>query len=301
MLLPLFHLFTLTSLTEGQVLCSGVNCSSGMDCISINGDLQCADPCDHYSVLNDSWRSVDNTNNNPVHCDRNINWAGWYRFFLGQADARIPEKCIAELRCGTSAPLWITAPHPTQMYQIVTRSVCGAWSGSCCNYVSRPIQIKLCNGFYVYKLATPTGCYTAYCAELCFPNPEGFRASGQTQNSITLQWNKMDNISFVLQFNGTETSISAPTGVGPVTYTVSSLAAGTTYTFTLYSVSGSIRSSGVRITATIGYIVMLKVKLKLGDHLSVSQMEDVLSKIFRQRGLPPQFSLKVRSVKPGTQ
>uniref|UniRef100_A0A8C6PEE5 UMOD/GP2/OIT3-like D8C domain-containing protein n=1 Tax=Nothobranchius furzeri TaxID=105023 RepID=A0A8C6PEE5_NOTFU len=131
--------------------------------IFINGVLQCADPCDHYSVLNDSWRSVDNANN-PLHCDRNINWAGWYRFFLGQADARIPEKCVAELRCGTYAPLWITAPHPTQMNQTVTRSVCGAWSGSCCYLSSNPIQIKLCNGFYVYKPVYPTWCDYAYCA-----------------------------------------------------------------------------------------------------------------------------------------
>uniref|UniRef100_A0A087YLS9 Fibronectin type-III domain-containing protein n=1 Tax=Poecilia formosa TaxID=48698 RepID=A0A087YLS9_POEFO len=80
-------------------------------------------------------------------------------------------------------------------------------------------------------------------------NAEGFRASGQNESSITLQWNKGDNsTSFVLQFNGTETNISSPDGDGPV-LTVSSLTAGTRYTFTLYSVFESIRSSGVSIAA----------------------------------------------------
>ncbi|XP_054880419.1 tenascin-like [Poeciliopsis prolifica] len=81
-------------------------------------------------------------------------------------------------------------------------------------------------------------------------NADGFRASSQEETSITLQWNKVNNIiSFVLQFNGRATSISAPDGNGPVNYTVSSLTPGTRYTFTLFSVFDNIRSSGVSITA----------------------------------------------------
>ncbi|XP_032439882.1 chitinase-like protein PB1E7.04c [Xiphophorus hellerii] len=81
-------------------------------------------------------------------------------------------------------------------------------------------------------------------------NAKGFRASSQDETSITLQWNKINNkISFVLQFNGTETFISAPEGDGPVNYTVSSLSPGTNYTFTLFSVFDNIRSRGVQLTA----------------------------------------------------
>uniref|UniRef100_A0A096MAY0 Fibronectin type-III domain-containing protein n=2 Tax=Poecilia TaxID=8080 RepID=A0A096MAY0_POEFO len=81
-------------------------------------------------------------------------------------------------------------------------------------------------------------------------NAEGFRSSIQDESSITLQWNKINNsTSFVLQFNGSETFISSPDGDGPVTHTVSSLTAGTRYTFTLFSVFESIRSSGVQLTA----------------------------------------------------
>ncbi|XP_014889337.1 secretory phospholipase A2 receptor-like [Poecilia latipinna] len=89
-------------------------------------------------------------------------------------------------------------------------------------------------------------------------NAEGFRSSIQNESSITLQWNKINNsTSFVLQFNGSETFISSPDGDGPVNYTVSSLTAGTRYTFTLFSVFESIRSSGVQLTAVTGKILNL--------------------------------------------
>ncbi|KAM4536990.1 chitinase A1-like [Odontesthes bonariensis] len=84
-------------------------------------------------------------------------------------------------------------------------------------------------------------------------NTESFRPSAQDETSITLQWNQVNNNDrFVLQFNGTETSISAPDGNGAVTHTVSSLTAGTKYTFTLFSVFENVRSSGVNITAITG-------------------------------------------------
>ncbi|XP_075307900.1 receptor-type tyrosine-protein phosphatase eta-like [Odontesthes bonariensis] len=81
-------------------------------------------------------------------------------------------------------------------------------------------------------------------------NAQGFRKSSQDETSITLQWNKVNNnVSFVLQFNGAETNISAPDGDGAVTHTVSSLTAGTKYTFTLFSVFENVRSSGLQLTA----------------------------------------------------
>ncbi|MEQ2307211.1 hypothetical protein AMECASPLE_016070, partial [Ameca splendens] len=80
-------------------------------------------------------------------------------------------------------------------------------------------------------------------------NAEGLTKLREDETSITLQWNKVNNdTSFVLQFNGRETFISSPDGDGPVTYTVSSLTAGTRYTFTLFSVFENVRSSGVSIT-----------------------------------------------------
>ncbi|KAL3996061.1 deleted in malignant brain tumors 1 protein [Sarotherodon galilaeus] len=90
--------------------CGNTVCPSGMDCIN----SQCVDPCQNYTTLNDDWRSTNNTNTQVLHCDQNINWEGWYRLFLDQTSARIPEWCVESNRCGTDAPLWITQPHPTR-------------------------------------------------------------------------------------------------------------------------------------------------------------------------------------------
>lgn len=149
-----------------QFSCGNTVCPSGMDCISYNGTTRCADPCDHYTVLDDDWRSVNNTMNN-IHCDRDVNWRGWYRLFLGQESAHIPERCVEKRRCGTHAPLWITQPHPTRPGEIVNRTVCGHWSSSCCTFRSNNIHVKLCYGdYYVYKLVAPSACSLAYCADV---------------------------------------------------------------------------------------------------------------------------------------
>ena len=93
------------------------------------------------------------------------------------------------------------------------------------------------------------------------PNPEGFISTKQNGTSITLQWNKVNNVSYVLQFYSVWIDVpawidvAAPDGDGPITHTVSSLTAGTTYTFTLYTVFRSIRSSGVNIIAFTGKIL----------------------------------------------
>ncbi|XP_043953348.1 tenascin-X-like isoform X2 [Gambusia affinis] len=224
------------------VSCTGCDCcASGTECITTNGVVQCLDPCVNYTVLNDAWRSTKNTDNSVLHCDRNIVWSGWYRFYLDQTSAQMPEKCVAERRCGTHAPLWINGTHPVQLNEIVTRNVFGAWSGSCFYFASMTIQIKLCSGYYVYKVQLPSGCSLAYCTEI-----PPFKALALSETSITLQWSATTT-SFVLQYDGTETNINA--AAGAVTYTVSSLTAGTKYTFTLYTVNGNVRDSGQQLTA----------------------------------------------------
>ncbi|XP_078022219.1 scavenger receptor cysteine-rich type 1 protein M130-like [Epinephelus lanceolatus] len=155
-----------------QFSCGNTVCPVGMDCIRNNGTQRCADPCEHYTVLDDDWRSTNNTSNEILHCDRNVNWQGWYRFFLGQTSAHIPDRCIGENRCGTHTPMWITQPNPTQPDEIVTRTACNAWAGSCCYFPSPTIHVKLCYGnYYVYKLVKPTACQLAYCAEVNSTSP----------------------------------------------------------------------------------------------------------------------------------
>ncbi|XP_051939200.1 uromodulin isoform X2 [Hippocampus zosterae] len=151
-----------------QFPCGNTVCRNGMDCIG----NRCADPCQDYTALNDEWRSTQfrYNNSNLAICDRNIEWRGWYRLFLGRNNARIPERCIDENMCGTHAPLWIRGPHPTQSNMIASRTVCNAWEGECCHFASHNIHVKLCStaasSYYVYKLVKPSTCRLAYCAEV---------------------------------------------------------------------------------------------------------------------------------------
>ena len=164
-----------------QFNCGDNVCPIGMDCIGNNGH-GCADPCDHYTVLDDEWRSTNNTMNQILHCDRDVNWQGWYRLFLGQTNAHIPERCVAEQSCGTDAPLWITEPHPTQSKEIVNRNVCGAWRDNCRTFRWHVIHVKLCyENYYVYKLVKPIGCHLAYC-------------TGIVLFETSLQWYKKLNL-----------------------------------------------------------------------------------------------------------
>ncbi|XP_056312012.1 adhesion G protein-coupled receptor E3-like [Danio aesculapii] len=129
-------------------------------------DANLTDPCNNYTVLNDSWRSVNNTNNANT-CDASVFWSGWYRLFINGLSAHIPDTCVAVSSCGTSFPLWIRGGHPTVKNGIVTRDVCGNALGYCCFYGSYPIRVKACpENYYVYELLGPTACNLAYCADV---------------------------------------------------------------------------------------------------------------------------------------
>ncbi|XP_078792375.1 uncharacterized protein LOC101161675 isoform X1 [Oryzias latipes] len=237
----------LQAVTDQYVSCGQTVCPPDQDCVIINGTAQCGEACEHYTELNDNWLSEYNINGNS-YCSGSYYFAeGWYRMFVGQTSAQIPETCVQDSRCSSYGRYQMTQPHPTQYNQTVTRSLCQSYYGSCCSYTSDTIKVKLCFGdFYVYKLQRLPGCNTAYCA---VPK-HSFRAAGQDQTSISLRWNKVNNsVSFVLLFNGTETNISAPAADDSVTYTVSSLTAATKYTFTLFSVFDNVRSSGISIDA----------------------------------------------------
>ncbi|XP_013877936.1 tenascin-R [Austrofundulus limnaeus] len=132
-------------------------------------------------------------------------------------------------------------------------------------------------------------------------NPEGFKASDQNESSITLQWNEVNNnVSFVLQFNNSDTNISSPDGAEAVTHTVSRLTAGTKYTFSLFSVFEDVRSSGVSLTAVTGpyYVLVMNQQFKSLTKLSETDIKDTMAELFRKYGLPPELSVNVLSVKP---
>ncbi|XP_029944170.1 uncharacterized protein LOC115386097 isoform X4 [Salarias fasciatus] len=134
------------------------------------------------------------------------------------------------------------------------------------------------------------------------PSITSLGVSRKNESSVTLQWSKVNNnISFILQFNGTETNITAPDGDGPVTHTVSSLTPSTIYTFTVYSVFENVRSSGVSITAvTEGphFVVGLKVRLSSDTELSQTEIQALLDELVERYGSAASqlLSVKIKSV-----
>uniref|UniRef100_A0A8B9J7M9 UMOD/GP2/OIT3-like D8C domain-containing protein n=1 Tax=Astyanax mexicanus TaxID=7994 RepID=A0A8B9J7M9_ASTMX len=131
------------------------------------------DPCYNHTVLNEDWRNIHQPywNDNPGHDDTNVEWEGWYRFYLQGRSAQISEGCVSYSRCGGYTPLVLGGSHPREQDGIVTRSVL-AFSDTNCNSSSqsKPIEVKACPGdYYVYKLTKPdvslpmpTYCAVAY-------------------------------------------------------------------------------------------------------------------------------------------
>ena len=70
--------------------------------------------------------------------------------------------CIPKSSCSTHRSSWINGDHPTSLYATVTTTVCMHWDSDCCA-VSYSVDITRCDGYYVYKLQKPTGCYERYC------------------------------------------------------------------------------------------------------------------------------------------
>ena len=73
--------------------------------------------------------------------------------------------CIPKSSCSTHRSSWINGDHPTSLYATVTTTVCMHWDSDCCA-VSYSVDITRCDGYYVYKLQKPTGCYERYCGVL---------------------------------------------------------------------------------------------------------------------------------------
>uniref|UniRef100_A0A9J8BG43 Uncharacterized protein n=2 Tax=Cyprinus carpio carpio TaxID=630221 RepID=A0A9J8BG43_CYPCA len=124
-----------------------------------------SDPCLNYTVLDEARRAINNTYASVKTYDCSVNWTGWYRLFLDDLSAQIPDTCVARYSCGTDIALWIHGEHPKVEDGVVTRDVCGYAGSYCCYFGSYPIRVKACPGnHYVYELVRPTKCNAAYCA-----------------------------------------------------------------------------------------------------------------------------------------
>ncbi|XP_068740086.1 neurogenic locus Notch protein-like isoform X3 [Montipora capricornis] len=125
------------------------------------------DDCRNYQVLNDRTRAASIPRGNVLRCDkRDIPYSKWYRF-TGSSGNQMPTKVVPTNRCGTHAPGWLSSPHPTRIGQVVNGKVCFHWKGNSCRW-SNNIQIKMCNGYYIYKLGRTPCCYLRYCGDAGF-------------------------------------------------------------------------------------------------------------------------------------
>ncbi|XP_039540238.1 adhesion G protein-coupled receptor E3-like isoform X2 [Pimephales promelas] len=133
--------------------------------VTISPAYPSVDPCNNYTELDEPWRANSSQISNSYKCDQSVSWSGWYRLFINNMSAHIPDTCVAQYSCGTYIPLWIRGGHPTVTDGVVTRDVCGYAGSFCCSFGSYPIKVKACPGdYYVYELVSPTRCPSAYCA-----------------------------------------------------------------------------------------------------------------------------------------
>ncbi|KAI2645229.1 Uromodulin [Labeo rohita] len=137
--------------------------STAVTPVTISTVYPSVDPCYNYTVLDNPWRSTNYASGS--NCDQSVTWSGWYRLFVNNVSAQIPDTCVARGYCGTSYPLWIRGGHPTVQDGVITRGVCCDGGSYCCYYGSYPIKVKACPGnYYVYELVSPIWCNSAYCA-----------------------------------------------------------------------------------------------------------------------------------------
>lgn len=91
------------------------------------------------------------------------------------------------------------------------------------------------------------------CLSTAPPNVEGVIAVRRSESSITLQLEKVKNITtYTLKYDDVEMNISEADEGTTVVYSVAPLAAARKYNFTLFTVEEGVRSSGYTFYAVTG-------------------------------------------------
>ena len=121
-------------------------------------------PCYYYTTINAADRLITYTGQSPLRCDQTDINPGWYRFTGVSGNPMMPTQCPSINRCGTHAPGWMTAHHPSVADGEVSRRVCYHWSNNCCRW-SNYIKVKNCGAYYVYELQKTPVCHLRYCGE----------------------------------------------------------------------------------------------------------------------------------------
>ena len=100
----------------------------------------------------------------------------------------------------------------------------------------------------------------------------------RSETHIELEWTKVNNIkTYILKSDdGTETPITGLDG-NKVTHRVSSLSAGTKYSFTLFTVFEEVRSTGYIFSAVTGMSLFLIAKFQRSYFFSPQHLKTCVS------------------------
>ncbi|CAC5390509.1 unnamed protein product [Mytilus coruscus] len=127
-------------------------------------------PCRTAQNIDDWQRSVAFGTDTTMICD-NFLAEGWYRVISGAGEL-MPTQCpVGGFRCNTAKPIYLYVddlPVGEKAYPAVgvtvNRTAYAANYDGNCKHTEYEIQIKNCDGYYVYFLKSITGgCTSAYC------------------------------------------------------------------------------------------------------------------------------------------
>ena len=119
--------------------------------------------CGGYSTLSDNDRRVSFVDGSAI-CDSSLA-TRWYRF-SGSAGTQMLTYCPSDrgsvYRCRTHGMGWLNGAHPSTAEGEVTRTVCFAWSSTCCDW-SSSIKVRNCGSYFVYYFGAPPACSLRWC------------------------------------------------------------------------------------------------------------------------------------------
>ncbi|XP_023196548.1 receptor-type tyrosine-protein phosphatase H isoform X3 [Xiphophorus maculatus] len=111
-------------------------------------------------------------------------------------------------------------------------------------------------------------------------NVESVSVITQNTSSITLQWDKVNNIStYKLQYDSVSNNISDAAGETFVQHVVSNLTAGTEYSFILFTEANGVKSSGLLFSAATAPENVVKVEVEARNTSSLTLKWDKVNNI----------------------
>lgn len=115
----------------------------------------------NYKLLNEANRAEGYSSKfRRTLCDKVLP-KDWYRF-TGDAGNKMPDFCVAKLRCGAHAPGWLNKSHPSMVDGVIDAKVCFHWGSNCCSW-STDVRVRNCGKFFVYQLQPVPLCSLRYC------------------------------------------------------------------------------------------------------------------------------------------